>query len=315
MASSIAQIETIAKQMPTGSTRLNRRALHETTVGAAGVCKLTAHDEADVLRFLEARPVHTVFMASMVRDNGLDSPLNRGAFYGYRNSLGLLDAVALFGHATLLEARTGVAIDALAKFAREDAEAQKNPIRMILGEQEKTARFWNAYAKPGDEPRLVCSELLYEQRFPLDCSEAVPGLRPATLDDLVHVMQINATMAMEESGVNPMESDPLGYRMRTARRIEQGRVWVLVENGELIFKSDIIAETPEVIYLEGVYVRKEDRGKGMGLRCFSQLCRKLLARTVSICLLVNSENKAAQEFYRRAGYELRSHYDTIFMPR
>ena len=126
-------------------------------------------------------------------------------------------------------------------------------------------------------------------------------------------MAVNADMAVEECGVNPMETDPIGYRMRTARRIEQNRVWVWVEDERLVFKADIVADTPEVIYLEGVYVNEEERGKGYGLRCFSHLCRTLLARTVSICLLVNEQNKKAQDFYTKASYELRSYYNTIFL--
>jgi predicted GNAT family acetyltransferase len=37
-------------------------------------------------------------------------------------------------------------------------------------------------------------------------------------------------------------------------------VWVIVKDQRLIFKADIQAETPEVIYLEGVYVSPKARG-------------------------------------------------------
>jgi len=55
---------------------------------------------------LAERPLHTVCIAGFIRDNGLESPLNRGRFYACRNSEGLLEGVALIGHATLIEART-----------------------------------------------------------------------------------------------------------------------------------------------------------------------------------------------------------------
>ncbi len=42
------------------------------------VGKLMASDRDEVLSFLAARAVHTVFMAGLIRDNGLVSPLNRG---------------------------------------------------------------------------------------------------------------------------------------------------------------------------------------------------------------------------------------------
>ena len=92
-------------------------------------------------------------------------------------------------------------------------------------------------------------------------------------------------------------------------------MWVWVEGGRLIFKADILGDTPEVIYLEGVWVNPAERGKGYGLKCMSQLGRTLLARTGSVCVLVNELNPHAQAFYRKACYKLRSHYDTIFLQR
>ncbi len=44
------------------------------------ISELNNGDEAEVLEFLAANPLHTVFMASQIRDNGLASPNNRGSF-------------------------------------------------------------------------------------------------------------------------------------------------------------------------------------------------------------------------------------------
>ena len=88
--------------------------------------------------------------------------------------------------------------------------------------------------------------------------------------------------------------DAAGFRKRCARRIQQGRVWVAIENGRLEFKADVVSETPEVVYLEGVYVSPEHRGNGYGSRCLTQLTNHLLERTKSVCVLVNETNSAAQ---------------------
>lgn len=269
---------------------------------------LTDDHKAEVLDFLSARPLHTVFLAGFIRDNGMVSPLNRGTFYAARDRKGRLEGVSLIGHATLIEARADRALEAFALFARNCPSAH-----MILGEKEKVSNFWGHYAKPGDTPRLICRELLMEKRWPVDDFKEVPGLRAATIEDLACVMKVNAEMALRESGVNPMEKDPEGFRARTARRIERGRVWLWAEHGRLIFKADVMSNTPEVIYLEGVYVDPQERGTDHGLRCFSQLSETLMARGVSVCLLVNEKNRKARAFYRKAGYDLRSHYDTIFL--
>jgi GNAT superfamily N-acetyltransferase len=271
---------------------------------------LDDHAEAETLDFLGARPLHTVVMAGFIRDNGLESPFNRGEFYGCRNLRGQLEGVALIGHVILVEARTVSALKALACLAQGYPRAH-----MTMGEQEKVACFWSYYAEGGLPPRRLCRELLFEQRW-LDEEEShapVPGLRQATLNDLHLVMPAHAAMAYAESGVDPLEVDPSGFRMRLARRIEQGRVWVWIEHDRLIFKADVIADTPEVNYLEGVYVNPAERGKGYGLRCMAQLGRALLARTKALCLLVNEENQEAINLFYRAGYKVSSYYDTIFL--
>jgi predicted GNAT family acetyltransferase len=272
------------------------------------VTKLDGENRQEVLDFLAERPLHTVIMASFVRDNGLVSPLNRGTFYAFRDEEGRLEGVALIGHATMVEARTEEALAAFARLARESQSGH-----VILGEREKVGRFWDYYATGEESPRLLCREMLLEQRWPVAVQEEVKGLRLATADDLELVIPVQAEMAYEESGVNPLEKDPEGFRRRCARRIEMGRVWVWVEDGRLMFKAEIISETPEVIYLEGIWVNPAERGKGYGLRCMSQLGRELLARAGSLSMLVNEHNSKALSLYRRAGYKLRGCYDTIYL--
>jgi ribosomal protein S18 acetylase RimI-like enzyme len=278
------------------------------TYNSSGVETLAEQHKAEILAFLAERPLHTVYLAGFVRDNGVVSPLNRGSFYGYRNSNGRLEGVALIGHATLFEARSDEALAAFAGIAQKSSRTH-----MLLGEMDKVEHFWSLYGEGGQAPRLMCRELLFEQKFPVVVRKPVQGLRRATLRDLEMLLPVQAAMAFEESGVNPMEKDPNGFRLRCARRIEQGRVWVLIENGQLIFKADIISDTPEVVYLEGIYVAPEERGHGVGRRCLSQLTRNLLARTKTVSLLVNEQNETASAFYLKAGFKLRAHYDTIFL--
>ncbi len=277
-------------------------------VGELSTHLLTAGAEAEVASFLAERPVHTVFMASLLRDNGLESPLNRGSFYACRDRESRLEGVALIGHATLIEARSEAALAAFAHVAQECSLAH-----LVRGEQEKVEYFWSRYSATGATPRLVCRELLLEQRVPPVLRRYVNGLRLATIADIEQIMEVNAAMAFEESGVNPMERDPEGFRRRTARRIEQGRYWVWTKRGRLVFKADIIAETPEAAYLEGIYVNPEERGKGYGLSCLSQLSRELLARTGAVCLTVNEQVRNTLSFYAKAGYRLSSYYDTIYL--
>lgn len=286
----------------------NKPLTGQVTGRASVILALAEEHKAEVLAFLSERPLHTVYLTGYILDNGIISPLNRGSFYGYRNAEGKLEGVALIGHATLFEIRSGEALAAFASLAQGSTRTH-----MLMGEMEKVELFWNLYGEGGQAPRLICRELLFEQRFPVEVKKPVVGLRRATLRDLEMLLPVHARMAYEESGVNPLEKDPSGFRLRCARRIEQGRVWVLIENGRLLFKADIMSDTPDVVYLEGIYVDPEERGNGTGLRCLSQLTRNLLARTKTVSLLVNEMNQTASTFYTKAGFKLHAHYDTIFL--
>jgi predicted GNAT family acetyltransferase len=274
------------------------------------VARINNSHKSEVLAYLNRRPLHTVVMSGLIRDNGVESPLNRGTFYTCRDQQGRLVGVTLIGEITMLETHTEPALAAFAHLTQETPN-----IYMIMGEEKKIGRFWKHYAGQGQPMRCFCREFLYKFDSPANESESVPNLRPATAEDLELVMQVHARMAFEESGINAQEADPEGFRQRCLRRIEQERVWVWIEKERMIFKADIISETPEVIYLEGVYVNPENRGRGHGRRCLSQLSRDLLRRTKSVCVLVNEQNRTAQDLYRKAHYQLRGRYTSVFLDR
>lgn len=272
---------------------------------------LTESDsEAEVLDFLSGRPAQAVIMSGLIRDNGFESPFNRGTFHACRDAEGKLEGVALVGHAVYIAAETAPALKTFARIAQSEQNGH-----MILGEETLVGRFWEHYAPAGQAPRIFSRELLYELRWPVSAPEPVGDLRPATLEDLMLVMPVHAALAYEESGVNPIDVDLHGFRMRCARRIEHRRVWVLVEGGNLLFKADLASDTPECVYLEGVYVDPASRQKGLGLRCLSQLSHEMLERAKCVSALVNEQNLAAQALFNKAGYKLRGRYDTVFLER
>ncbi len=275
---------------------------------APAVTRLTDDNEAEVSAFLRTGSLDSLVMAGLIADNGLESPFNRGTFYAARDGAGQLLGVALVGHATLCDTRSAAALAAFAQLTRAYAHAH-----VVVGVPDKLEQFWWHYGLGGQSPRLICRELFLELRPPLAALAPVADMRRATLADLPAVISVNARLAFAESGVNPLERDPEGFRLRLARRIEQGRVWLWCEHERLLFKADVHAETPERSYLEGVYVHPDERGKGYGSRCLSQLGRELLTQTRALCLLVNEQNKDAQRFFFRNGYKLRDCYDTIFL--
>lgn len=273
------------------------------------VCELRNEHEAEVLAFLEIRPVHTVVMTSFIRDNGIESELNRGKFYGYRNRGGELQGVALIGHSTLVEARSEDALKALAFKARSSS----TPIHLIMSGGDVASSFWNYLYGPTKTPSLVCTELLFEVGFPFPVQHCKHDLRLAQPEELEQVAIAQAEVAELECGVNPMQKDRKGFLLRVIRRIEQDRVFVVFDGDKLVFKADVIAETDNVAYLEGVYVAPEYRGQGIGSNLLANVCLRLLDRVQSVCLLSNVEFKGAHRCFARAGMRNTDACTTLFV--
>jgi predicted GNAT family acetyltransferase len=161
------------------------------------------------------------------------------------------------------------------------------------------------FVRGNRKPRLLYHDLLYEFNGTTGLVHGIEGLRAATRENLEQVVAAHAQMVLAETGVNPLEEDADGFRERCGRRIDQNKVWVLIRNGEVIFKADIVAETAAAFYLEGVWVNPAERRKGYGTLCFEELSANLLAQKKSLCAFVDNFDERAKRFYSRSG--ARSH--------
>ncbi len=271
--------------------------------------RLTCSDEAEVLRFLAINPVQTVVMSSYIADNGIESELNRGTFYGHRASDGSLDGVALIGHSTLVEARSDEAMTALAVAAKETDV----PVHLIMSNGDDAESFFEQMTDGVSKPRLRCVEERFEAAFPFAVQPCEYSVVNAEMSQLEAVAKAQAEIAFIECGVDPMLRDREGFLKRVARRIDQNRVFSVVEDGKLLFKADIIAETDETIYLEGIYVDPDSRGKGIGPRCLAALTAQLLSRVPNVCLLSNVDFLNAHKSFQKAGYRRTGQCVTLFV--
>jgi ribosomal protein S18 acetylase RimI-like enzyme len=272
------------------------------------VQRLTAGCESDVLNFLGRRRAHTAYLAGLVHMNGLESPVNRGNFYAYYNRDNTIGGIALIGHSVTFEATDVLAAEALAGVASKNEGTV-----LIRGERNKMKNFLRSYLEVGLASSKTCHEQLLELRIPSESNDSEYDLQPATPDELEQAVSINVELMLAERGNDPSLLDLTGFRERLLRRIQRQQVWVWMRRGKVIFKAEIITRTPEVVYLEGIYLHKDERGKGHGVRSMRQLGHILLRSAESLCLFVNEGNHAAQALYRKAGYETVGHYETIYL--
>jgi ribosomal protein S18 acetylase RimI-like enzyme len=296
--------------MATPALKLDKNVALQATAGMATVPVITSPlpgSEEHILSSLSRSSLTNVIMEGFIRDNGFVNPLNRGHFYACRDEKNQVEGVALIGHTILFEAFSDRAIEVFASLARRESATH-----LLMGEHSAVERFWSYYSCKDQSPRLICPIFFLQRREPFAETREVSSLRPATRKDLEHVVQAQAAMVLEISGVDPLKKDPEGFRKRYLRRIEKKRVWVLIENGRLVFKADVIADTPQASYIEGIYVTPEERGKGLGRRCVTDLGRNLLKRTKAIYLFVENQNSRTKSFYLKLGFTIAGQYDLLY---
>jgi hypothetical protein len=182
--------------------------------------------------------------------------------------------------------------------------------KMIIGEERAVAELWAGAAPLLPEPRAD------RPRQPVYAIAEAPeagetALRPATLDDLDLLMPACAASHEGELGVDPLKRDLDGFRWRTRSQITDGRSWLWVEDGQILFKAEASAWTPAVVQVQQVWVDPFVRGRGYGARGMRDLCRLLLETTPIVTLFVRSENAAAIGLYESIGMHLVGHYRSL----
>jgi hypothetical protein len=254
---------------------------------------LTDPSRDQMLAFCAGDPIERVFLEDAARRG-------HSRFRAVQGENGL-DALCYFGANVVPSGRGCEA------FAQETAS---RGTRMIIGQEAAVTDLWAA-AEPvmprPREDRPGQPVYVIEEPPPGDPS----GLRPATLDDLDLLLPACAATHLEELGVDPLRRDASGFRRRTAAQIEEGRSWLWVENGTILFKAEASAWTPSAVQLQQVWVDPEARRQGHGTRGLSDLCRLLLERTPAVCLFVRAENEPALRLYDKIGMRRAGSYRSV----
>jgi predicted GNAT family acetyltransferase len=108
-----------------------------------------------------------------------------------------------------------------------------------------------------------------------------------------------------------MARDPEGFRWRTRSQIDEGRSWLWVERGTILFKAEASAWTPGAIQIQQVWVDRSARNKGYAQRGMRDLCRLLLERVPAVCLFVRPENAPAIRVYEAIGMQRHGSYRSL----
>jgi predicted GNAT family acetyltransferase len=267
--------------------------------------QLDESDFAQVVDFLAMDPVRNVHLHSLVVDNGLESPANRGIFYGYFAD-GELTGIALLGHNILVSGDD----QARKKFA-DVAVTIGAKGHLVFGPADEVEEIWERLSEGGRQTQVVHDQhwcVCEKPQLPLKRLQ----MRRAGPDEIDAVATAQAEMITEECGIDPRIADPEGFHARVTKRVNKGRVWCRVEEEKVVFKADLISVSPDAVYVEGVWTHPDFRGRGLAKSCLTELCYRLLRQYTYVCLFVEPGDEVAKHIYESVGFvhtmNYRSHY-------
>jgi uncharacterized protein len=249
-----------------------------------------------ILDFCALAPVERVFLEDVAR-RGL------GRFAALAGADGALTALCFTG-ANLVPSGEGCeAFSGIAAAANA---------RMIIGEAAAVTALWEAARDRLPAPREDRpGQPVYAITDPPEKGET--GLRRATADDLERLIPACAAAHELELGIDPLARDAAAFRWRTAAQIEDGRSWLWLEDGVVLFKAEASAATPGAVQVSQVWTDPEARGKGYAGRGLRDLCRLLLRDVPTVTLFVRTDNAPAIALYERIGMQRVLEYRSILL--
>ena len=260
---------------------------------------LDRRDTDEVLALLERDPVADVFVASRIQSAGLTESRLGAQVWGF-GERGRLESLCYSG-ANLVPVQAGP--EAVRAFA-ERARRQGRRCSSLVGESAAVSSLWQQLTPSWGRARAV------RERQPLlvlDGPPAVapdPCVRPVRREEVDTLLPACIAMFTEEIGVSPLVGDGGAlYRARVTELVTQGRAYARIEDGQVLFKAEVGAATPEVCQVQGVWVHPSLRGRGLsvgGTAAVAALARAQVAPVVS--LYVNDFNTAARRAYERVGF-------------
>jgi predicted GNAT family acetyltransferase len=261
---------------------------------------LDDRDRDDLIELVDADPLVNVVVSARLR--ALATVERRrlgGALLGVRDREGRLTGAAFSGGNLL---PIGGGADEWQALAQHVAGAPR-VCTSIVGRAAAVGAMWEALASVWGPARAIRAQqplLMLDRTGPLEGHD--PRVRPIRADELEQYLPAAAAMFTEELGISPyVASGARDYRRRTAGLIRERRAFGIVENGEVIFKADLGAVSAQTCQVQGVWVRPDLRGRGIGTAALSVVLRHALTLAPTVSLYVNDFNFAARRVYDRLG--------------
>lgn len=190
-------------------------------------------------------------------------------------------------------------------------------VASLLGPRDEVVDLWTTLEPSWGRPRAI------RQHQPLLASstppsalgvELDPRVRPARPEEVELVLPAAAHMFTAEIGYAPYTGSPRGYRGSLAALIARGHTYVVVEDGEVIFKTDIGSLALGCAQLQGVWLAPHLRGQGLAVPMLASVMEQVMAGPAPmVSLYVNDFNAPALATYRALGYAPVGDFTTVLL--
>jgi len=262
-----------------------------------GVRTLDDGDLLAVRSLLRADPYVNAVVAARIDTVGtLHPPRLGGELIGRP---GPLEGACFWGGALL---PVGGDPECWATFAQHLA-ARTRLCASIIGRSDTIEVMWPVLRRSWGSARIVrtAQPLLVVDQEPAIPPD--PEVRPARLDELDVYLPAAAAMFAEELEASAFRNGGRSaYRARLEQLIASRRAFVRTDaRGEVIFKAEFAAVSAQTCQVQGVWVRPDLRGRGLGTAAMSALIRYGLRQAPTVSLYVNDFNTRARLMYARLG--------------
>lgn len=264
-------------------------------------------DATSALRVLDEDPVGSCMVASRVAEHGVDPAAIGGELWTRR---GVGDSLCYAGP-NLIPLRGGP--DDLKAFS-DKAMSTARRCSSLVGHASLVMPMWQRLESAWGVARDVRERQPLMALSSMPQSAVDPAVRPVRLDELDAYLVAAIDMFIGEVGVDPRLGDGgRGYRRRIAGLISTGRAWARFERGEVVFKAEIGSQSPRVGQIQGVWVRPDWRGHGLGTAGTAAVAAAVVGRGRIASLYVNDYNTVARATYERIGFEQVGTFATVLL--
>ena len=268
---------------------------------APAVESLNEGSEFEVVRLLDADPLVNVTLASRLNAAGSLAPgILGGPVLGVRDRDRALVAAAFNGGNLLPVGGEPASWELLAGAVGD----MRRTCTSIVGKAEAVAVMWAVLERrwgPAREIRPEQPLLVIDDAADLPVGD--PRVRRIRAEDSEQYLHAAAAMFTEELGISPLsERNGFAYRRRIGALIAAGFAFGLLdEGGKVLFKADIGALSERTCQIQGVWVRPDLRGQGIGTAALASVLRHALRLAPTVSLYVNHFNEPARRMYQTLG--------------